>query len=367
MALPGIKTHRKFLRLVDTLNMRPPEVLGYLEWFWHSCHDHGNAEFKDETDVELAAGWAAEKRGKLAEAMLACGFLEKQSDGTLIVHDYFNHCPRYARRRADYRLDQSTPKPCVQCGTPCPSARAMFCGDTCRKRAERARGKNESNADSESSRECPPDVTDSHVTVTDSHGLSRQYQTRPDQTRPDQINPPLPPLGGSGAPDRLPRKRGTRKPPEGDPDGFAEFWKVYPKKRNRPGAVKAWNTLKPDATLQATMLAALQKHKQSNDWFKENGQYIPYPASWLNGRQWEDVLEVVPVTVGETNDDIKAKSAETHAEQERWGRESVPKGTSLRGLSRPDQSKASSNGEILLDSTSGAMPAGISTDSEELI
>ena len=36
------------------------------------------------------------------------------------------------------------------------------------------------------------------------------------------------------------------------------------------------------------MLEALNKFKMTSDWKKEKGQYIPYPASWLNQKRWED-------------------------------------------------------------------------------
>lgn len=71
-------------------------------------------------------------------------------------------------------------------------------------------------------------------------------------------------------------------------DGFADFWKQYPKKVAKPAALKAWKKIKPAAHVQADLMAALGKHKASADWQKDGGQFIPHPASWLNGRRWED-------------------------------------------------------------------------------
>jgi hypothetical protein len=39
------------------------------------------------------------------------------------------------------------------------------------------------------------------------------------------------------------------------------------------------------------IMSAPQKHKQSTDWQKDNGKYIPFPAKWLNERRWEDELQ----------------------------------------------------------------------------
>lgn len=68
-------------------------------------------------------------------------------------------------------------------------------------------------------------------------------------------------------------------------EGFAEFWLAYPKKKNKGDAEKAWKKLKPDL---AVCLTAIATAKESNSWKKDNGQFIPYPASWLNAKAWED-------------------------------------------------------------------------------
>lgn len=77
---------------------------------------------------------------------------------------------------------------------------------------------------------------------------------------------------------------------EGD-DGFERFWQVYPKKKSKADAVKAWGKLKPSPDLVTTMLGALAAQCRSHDWLREGGQFIPYPATWLNACRWEDELE----------------------------------------------------------------------------
>ena len=71
---------------------------------------------------------------------------------------------------------------------------------------------------------------------------------------------------------------------------FARFWKAYPKKKSKGQAEKAFSKIKPD--LIDTVLKALSKARESPDWLKEGGTYIPYPATWLNARGWEDEFEV---------------------------------------------------------------------------
>jgi hypothetical protein len=36
------------------------------------------------------------------------------------------------------------------------------------------------------------------------------------------------------------------------------------------------------------MLLAIERAKTSKDWTKDGGQYIPYPATWLRAKGWED-------------------------------------------------------------------------------
>ena len=69
---------------------------------------------------------------------------------------------------------------------------------------------------------------------------------------------------------------------------FEEFWTAYPKKKAKEAAKKAWVKLKPDETLGKTIITAVLKSANTSDWKKENGKYIPYPATYLNGKRWED-------------------------------------------------------------------------------
>ena len=70
--------------------------------------------------------------------------------------------------------------------------------------------------------------------------------------------------------------------------GFEAFWTAYPKKKSKGQALSAWKKLKPDSSLQAVILKAIEAQKRSPDWQKDKGQYIPYPATWLNAMAWED-------------------------------------------------------------------------------
>ena len=76
-------------------------------------------------------------------------------------------------------------------------------------------------------------------------------------------------------------------------DLFNQFWTAYPKHIAKQSAVKAFEKLKPDEKLLEAMLKAIEMQKESKQWEKDGGAFIPYPATWLNQRRWEDELPQV--------------------------------------------------------------------------
>lgn len=75
---------------------------------------------------------------------------------------------------------------------------------------------------------------------------------------------------------------------DGAPDSFASFWARYPRKVGKQDAAKAWKRLKADAGLVLAIHEGLERARESEQWRRDGGQFIPHPATWLNGRRWED-------------------------------------------------------------------------------
>ena len=69
---------------------------------------------------------------------------------------------------------------------------------------------------------------------------------------------------------------------------FDQFWEQHPKKRNKGHAEKAWVKICPDDDLFDAIMNGLVLARNSPDWQKDGGQYIPYPSTWLNAKGWED-------------------------------------------------------------------------------
>jgi uncharacterized protein YdaU (DUF1376 family) len=90
----------------------------------------------------------------------------------------------------------------------------------------------------------------------------------------EKYNTPLPPSRGASVHDF--------------PPGFDAFWTAYPRKTAKVKAAQAYARLKVDESLLSRMLAALAEQRNSEQWLRDGGQFIPHPASWLNARRWED-------------------------------------------------------------------------------
>ena len=71
---------------------------------------------------------------------------------------------------------------------------------------------------------------------------------------------------------------------------FDKFWAVYPHKVGKGEARKAWAKVKPSAVLHEKILTAIANAIRSEQWQRENGRYIPNPATWLNQGRWDDEL-----------------------------------------------------------------------------
>jgi hypothetical protein len=69
---------------------------------------------------------------------------------------------------------------------------------------------------------------------------------------------------------------------------FDKFWQAYPKKVGKDDARRAFDKRKPDDGLLAAMLSTLAVQVNSQQWTKDNGQFVPNPATWLNQGRWQD-------------------------------------------------------------------------------
>ncbi|MFO0843269.1 MAG: hypothetical protein U0797_12880 [Gemmataceae bacterium] len=151
-----------------------------------------------------------------------------------------------------------------------------------------------------------PASRDGHVTA--SRNSTVQYSTSPPN-----------PQGGDGAslspsaPGKK-RKRETEVEAVAKDPGFQSFWAAYPKRAGKYDAQRAWLKIKPAPGLVEVMLRAVAAQVKTDQWQRDGGQYIPHPATWLNGHKWEDEVGV-SAPVGHSADQTLADQARRKAER----------------------------------------------------
>jgi len=69
---------------------------------------------------------------------------------------------------------------------------------------------------------------------------------------------------------------------------FDVFWKAYPRKVNKREALIRWKNKKLPPINE--LLEILEKQKQTEQWKKDDGRFIPHPSTWLNQERWDDEI-----------------------------------------------------------------------------
>ena len=72
---------------------------------------------------------------------------------------------------------------------------------------------------------------------------------------------------------------------------FKTFYKAYPKKRGRGQALITFEKKVKDQPTLDLILKDLEKRKNFKDWLNDDGQWIPYPSTYLNDEGWLDEYE----------------------------------------------------------------------------
>ena len=85
---------------------------------------------------------------------------------------------------------------------------------------------------------------------------------------------------------RLPRVREEKSKSRVEVDnGFDLFWNTYPRKVGKGKAEEAWVKQNPNVE---DVIKTLTWQKESKQWFKDNGTYIPNPTTYINQKRWLD-------------------------------------------------------------------------------
>lgn len=126
----------------------------------------------------------------------------------------------------------------------------------------------------------PPIAGDSICDHMQANVTVIQSNPNPNTNPNTNTNPIMPPKGGEADAKQ--------------DDRFEQFWEAYPRKVGKGNARQAWAKIRVTDELFSTILNAVEQQKQWEQWQRDNGQFIPHPATWLNQQRWEDLGIIVP-------------------------------------------------------------------------
>lgn len=73
---------------------------------------------------------------------------------------------------------------------------------------------------------------------------------------------------------------------------FNQFWLAYPKKVAKKQTMSKFKTIVKDQTTLDTILFDISRRLKTDEWSKNNGQFIPHPSTYLNQERWNDEVVI---------------------------------------------------------------------------
>lgn len=96
---------------------------------------------------------------------------------------------------------------------------------------------------------------------------------------------------------RRDRNNNVKNADNGNNESFDRFWSEYPRKVSKKKAQDSWRRINPSPELAEKIIEAVKKVKQTAQWKKDGGQFIPHPATYLNQERWNDELSPPKIKV----------------------------------------------------------------------
>lgn len=293
-----IRDHHKIIDAADELDTSAAHVTGCLVllWLWaiDNAPDGCLAGISDAAIVR-AAQWDGEK-SRFIEALKDVGLLDQTEDG-LQIHDWQDRAgnlidrrkadaERKRRERAEKKARELPETGEASAGHP-PDVRTQSRVDQSieeQRRAEQTRTGGHPPKAPGGPEEIPAAAAQTFRRSSDGVPgvpyLTVPNQTVPNQTEPDQTEPNR--TEPAGAAPSIQEQR------------FAEFWQLYPKKVGKADALKAWKRAKVTAELFERILDALSWQKESEQWHRDGGRFIPNPSTWINQGRWDNEPTEIP-------------------------------------------------------------------------
>ena len=120
------------------------------------------------------------------------------------------------------------------------------------------------------------------------HGHSFAVPKQPEEEPAKEVAKDAPKQTSNTVSDLLPIQSNSIQSKDIGQNEFDRFWKSYPKKVAKQDAIKAWKKIKQSEI--ENILSDIAKRKL-NGW-RGNTKFIPNASTYLNGRRWEDELDI---------------------------------------------------------------------------
>ena len=315
--------HPKVLKLRRLLNEPLAEAWIQRLWRWALVHAPGGdlAEF-DAADLAAAVQYPGDPDTLIA-ALTGAGFLDADP---LRVHDWSDHSGQYEIRNAGGRARKARYRERLRDAAETRRGRGGDAKGTATER-EGTPADLDLDLDLERDPTLLPDPTHDRLTAKTAsidRGGSENQERRPEGSPELTVTGnPGPPEGqdkggaaiASGRAGSVSRRGRPVKvrPAKVDPEAFGRFWSLYPRKVGKGQAERAWAKatagMTPDDLEAFTVAAvfAVARDRRTRQWAESMADpadpcgKIPHPATWLNGRRWEDAPPA-PVAVRRLGD-----------------------------------------------------------------
>lgn len=241
-----LERHPKTMRLMYAMGWDIDTTIGKLHRFWWWVLDfapNGDLSKYSPELIGQSIGLSADISRTFMDKLADIKFVDR-GEGVLRVHNWLRYAGRYLRdtkfKRNDILWKEAQELYAIPCNpTTSPVSRH---------------------------------IADMQPTSCSESAVPNQPTNPTRPTLPDQT-PPTP----------SPKARTVTYSPE-----FSAFWETYPNKKGKDKAWVAWKKRIPD--IPQNVCEIVERHKSSEDFKKENGRFVPHPATWLNQGRWADVL-----------------------------------------------------------------------------
>lgn len=229
----GTPRHPKMYALSDALTIPLPYAVGLMEMLWqHAAQYTPQGDIGSLPDTAIAQGCGFSRKPQvLIDALVSCGWLDRDPTYRLVVHDWPDHCEQSVKKYLDYWDKKFLPIYGVS-----PEKLQQFSGES------------------------PP---------------SREAMAMAE-------------ANGNGGFKKI--KSETSLLTETQSGWFSQFWAAYWRRIGKGEAEKSFARLvrtqeRFDIVMQALAL-------QSPWMMQKDSDKRPHPATWLNQKRWEDDPDV---------------------------------------------------------------------------